>query len=89
MRVPASVIAAAAASGSSRQIQAAAFIRLIRERSQLVDVELDVAAAHRDDQPEADDDLGGGDRHHRDREDLPVLVCRAGARTRSGRGSRR
>ena len=69
------MIAAAAASGSSRQIQAAAFIAPYPERPQLVDVELDVAAAHRDDQPEADDDLGGGDRHHGDREDLAVLVA--------------
>src|SRR5437764_848128 len=39
------------------------------ECPELVDVELDVAPAHRHDQPEADDDLGGGDGHHGDRDD--------------------
>ena len=31
-------------------------------------------ARHRDDQAQADDDLGGGDRHHRQREDLAVAL---------------
>src|SRR5512132_251286 len=44
------------------------------QRRQLVDVELEPAPVDGDDQPEPDDDLGGRDGHHREREDLPVEV---------------
>src|SRR5206468_950587 len=40
-----------------------------------IDVEVEPAPAHRHDQPEADDDLGGGDGHDGEREDLPVVVA--------------
>src|SRR5262249_17086246 len=67
---PPSVIAIVEASGSSRQTQATAFIALTPQRPQLVDVEVDVAPAHRHDEAEADHDFGRRDRHHGDREDL-------------------
>src|SRR5919198_1913228 len=37
-----------------------------------IDVEREPSARHRDHEAEPDDDLGGGDRHHREREDLAV-----------------
>src|SRR5258708_3301469 len=52
MRLPASVIAAAAASGSNRQTQAAGIMRLAPERRQLVDVERELLPRHRHDQTE-------------------------------------
>src|SRR5262249_21226284 len=76
IRVPASASAIVAASGLARQIQAAQFKfdYSSPEGPELVHVELEVPAAHRHDQPEADDDLGGGDGHDGDCEHLPVLV---------------
>ena len=68
---PMTVIAKAPASGAKRQIQAPA-IMPAPEHPEGVDVERQLAPAHRDDQPEADDDLGGGDGHHGEREDLAV-----------------
>ena len=41
---------------------------------ELVDVEVEVAPGHRDDQAEPDDDLGGRDGHHGQREDLAVTA---------------
>ena len=45
-----------------------------RQRARLVDVEGHAAPGHRDDEPEPDRDLGRGDGHHREREDLAVEV---------------
>src|SRR6266508_3750791 len=47
---------------------------LATEGTEPVDVERDALPVERDDQAEADDDLGGRDGHHREREDLPVAV---------------
>src|SRR5512143_2455022 len=74
MRVPASVTASAPTSGESRQIQAPAITSSPSERARLVDVECEAAACHRHDEAEPDGDLGGRDRHHCEREDLPVQV---------------
>ena len=45
------------------------------ERKEPVDVELSLAAGHRDDDPQADHDLGRGDAHHDQCEDLPGVVA--------------
>src|SRR4051812_13243315 len=76
-RVPPAVMSAVDASGSARQIQAAAFIRpgSSSQGPQPVDVELEMATAHCNDEAEADDDLRRGDRHDGDREDLAVLAA--------------
>src|SRR5215831_18963765 len=69
MRIPPSVITSTAASGASRQIQAAAITwSSPPQRLQPVDVEWEPPPRHRHDQAEPDDDLGRGDRHHGDRE---------------------
>src|SRR5215211_1063419 len=73
IRVPASVIRSAPASGEIRQTQAAASTSAPEGREP-VDVELEVPAVEGDDETEPDDDLRGRDGHHRDREDLPVAV---------------
>ena len=44
------------------------------QRARLVDVEEHAPSRHRDDEPEADRDLGRRDRHHGEREDLAVEV---------------
>src|SRR6266542_1224941 len=80
IRMPASVIASVAASGVTRQIQAAA-ITLASERLQPVDVEREAPPRHCHDQSQPDDDLGRGDRHHGDREHLTrALAVTAGER---------
>src|SRR2546423_797909 len=75
MRFPASVIRRAAASGETRQIQAAAITRSPAEGAQLVDVEVEVAPGDRDDQPEADHDLRRGDGHDGERENLSCTAA--------------
>src|SRR5436309_3462498 len=42
---------------------------------ELVHVEVEPPPRHRDDQAEPVDDLGGGDRHHGQRKDLPVSAA--------------
>src|SRR5690242_19914505 len=70
------MISTTAASGEKRQTQAAAVTggRSSAQGGELVDVEVEPPPVHRDDQPEAYDDLGSRDRHHREREDLPAHV---------------
>src|SRR5205823_12253618 len=85
-RPPATVIASAAPRGASRQIQAAT-ITSAAQRPELVHVQGQLAAGHGDDQAEPHDDLGGGDRHHGQREDLPVaasVVAREGDQRQVG-----
>src|SRR5207237_9335471 len=65
----------AARRGSTGRTGRVAWRRSSAERRQLVDVERQAAARHRHDQPEADDDLGGGDGHDGEREDLPVALA--------------
>src|ERR671915_1457099 len=48
---------------------------LAAQGGELVDVELEAAARHRDDEPEADDDLRSRDGHDGEREYLPVDVA--------------
>src|SRR5918992_4966320 len=74
MDVPASVIASEAASGESRQIQAATVMSPAQHR-QLVHVEVEPPPGDRDDQSQADDDLRGGDGHDGEGEHLPVCVA--------------
>src|SRR5215211_3903620 len=73
IRVSASTSRTTAASGATRQTQAAAIMSAAQSREP-VDVEDEPAPGHRHDQPEAHDDLRGGYRHDRQREDLPVAV---------------
>src|ERR671915_1941506 len=73
MDVPARVIASEAASGESRQIQAAA-VTSPAKRRQLVHVELEATPRHGHDQPQSDHDLRGGDGHDGEREHLPVGI---------------
>src|SRR5215208_27005 len=73
IRVPANTSSTTAASGATRQTQAAAITSAAQSREP-VDVEDEPAPGHRHDQPEAHDDLRGGYRHDRQREDLPVAV---------------
>ena len=68
-----SVIAARPPSGASRQIQAAAIIRAAS--SSLSTSRSSSRRCHRDDQAEPDDDLGRGDGHHGEREDLAVAAA--------------
>src|SRR3982751_2147073 len=70
MLVPSRVIESAAASGATRQIQAATITGLTAQEGELVDVEVEALARDRDDQAETDDDLGGRHCHHGKREDL-------------------
>ena len=84
--LPASVIASAPASGRKRQIQAAGIIPA--QGREAVGVERDVTAGHGDDEPEADDDLRGGDGHHGEGEDLAVeraVLAREGDQREVGR----
>src|SRR5580765_3470693 len=74
-RVPPRVIASAAASGESRQTHAAAITPSPAQASQAVDVQREAPPRHGDDQPQADDDLGRGDRHDGDREHLSRLLA--------------
>src|SRR5919201_1933575 len=70
---PQSAVVTQPTSGASRQTQAAAVISAsASERAHPVDVEREAAARHRDDQPQPDRDLTRRDRHHREREHLPV-----------------
>src|SRR5687767_9632908 len=64
---PRRVIRSAPASGASRQSHAPPIIWTTQssaQHPQPVDVEVEPLARDRDDQAEADDDLGGGDGHH-------------------------
>src|SRR6476469_10786297 len=79
MRVPRSVRSTAPASGATRQSHAPPIKRQhlsSAELRQAVDVEGEAATVDRDDEPEPDAHLRGGDRHHREREDLPGSVVR-------------
>src|SRR4051812_33707152 len=68
--MPPIAITSTAASGASRQTQAATIMRSAPEGLQPVDVEGQAPPRHRDDQAEADDDLGSRDGHYGDREHL-------------------
>src|SRR4051812_858882 len=62
-RCPSSAMSTAPASGASRQIQPPVVTTSSAELAELVDVEVETVARHRDDEAEPDHDLRGRDGH--------------------------